>query len=134
MRIGQVAEAARMTAKALRYYERVGLLPEPERTDSGYREYSEAVFERLRFIRAAQAVGLTLGEIKGVIDFREQGSPPCAHVLSLIEERAADLDRRIAELAHLRDELIKLAKRGRSLSPDTCSPDLVCHILNPPSA
>jgi MerR family transcriptional regulator, copper efflux regulator len=133
MRIGHVADAAGTTTKALRYYERVGLLPEPSRTDSGYRDYSPAVFDRLRFIRAAQAVGLTLGEIKSVVAFREQGSPPCAHVLSLVETRAADLDRRIAELAQLRDELRKLAKRGRSLSPDTCSPDLVCHILNPPS-
>jgi DNA-binding transcriptional MerR regulator len=53
MRIGQVAEAVGMTTKALRYYERVGLLPEPDRTDSGYRDYSAVVFDRLRFIRAA---------------------------------------------------------------------------------
>jgi DNA-binding transcriptional MerR regulator len=54
-----------MTTKALRYYERVGLLPEPDRIDSGYRDYGDTVFDRLRFIRAAQAVGLTLGEIRG---------------------------------------------------------------------
>jgi DNA-binding transcriptional MerR regulator len=122
-----------MTTKALRYYERVGLLPEADRTASGYRDYPDTVLDRLRFIRAAQAVGLTLGEIKGVIGFREQGSPPCAHVLELIEDRAADLDRRIGELGQLRDELGRLAKRGRSLSPDACSSDLVCHILNPAS-
>ena len=133
MRIGQVAEAAGVTTKALRYYERVGLLPPPDRTDSGYRDYPYAVLDRLRFIRAAQAVGLTLGEIKGVISFREQGSPPCSHVLSLIEARAADLDRRIAELVQLRDELRRLAKRGHSLLPEDCLPDLVCHILNPAS-
>lgn len=131
MRIGQVAAAAGLTTKALRYYERVGVVPEPDRTDSGYRDYPDTVLDRLRFIRAAQAVGLTLGEIKGVIGFRELGSPPCSHVLELVEGRAADLDRRIDELAQLRDELRQLAKRGRSLSPDGCSPDLVCHILNP---
>jgi MerR family copper efflux transcriptional regulator len=131
MRIGEVAAEAGMTTKALRYYERVGLLPEPDRTVSGYRDYPATVLDRLRFIRAAQAVGLTLGEIKGVISFREQGHPPCTHVLELIETRAADLDRRISELGQLRDELRQLAKRGRSLSPDACSPDLVCHILNP---
>ena len=49
--------------------------------------YDEAVMDQLRFIRAAQAVGLTLGEVKGVIDFREQGSAPCAHVLEIIEAR-----------------------------------------------
>ena len=133
MRIGEVAAEAGMTTKALRYYERVGLLPEPDRTVSGYRDYPATVLDRLRFIRAAQAVGLTLGEIKGVISFREQGNPPCTHVLELVETRADDLDRRISELGQLRDELRQLAKRGRSLSPDACSPDLVCHILNPAS-
>ena len=78
--------------------------------------------------------GLTLGEIKGVIAFRERGSPPCCHVLELIEGRASDLDQRIAELRSLRDDLRRLSERGRRLSPEACSPDLVCHILNPTSA
>jgi DNA-binding transcriptional MerR regulator len=133
MRIGEIGERSGLSTKALRYYERVGLVDEPSRTPSGYRDYSDAVLDRLRFIRAAQAAGLTLGEIKGVISFREQGSPPCAHVLDLIEGRAADLDRRIAELRSLRNDLRALAQRGLRLSPETCSPDLVCHILNPGS-
>ncbi len=91
----------------------MGLLPAVDRSDAGYRDYSVAVLDRLRFIRAAQAVGLTLGEIKGVIGFREEGSPPCAHVLELIDERAADLDRRIAELGQLRRELRRLSQRGQ---------------------
>ena len=131
MRIGEVAERAGLSTKALRYYEQAGLLDEPERTPSGYRDYDESVLDRLRFIRAAQAVGLTLGEVKGVITFREKGSPPCGHVLELIAARAADLDRRIGELRRLRDELRGLAERGRSLSPEACDPTLVCHILNP---
>jgi len=133
VRIGEIAEQAGLSTKALRYYESVGLVDEPTRTPSGYRDYPASVLDRLRFIRSAQAVGLTLGEIKGVIAFREQDSPPCGHVLELIESRAADLDRRIAELRGLRDELRRLTQRGRSLSPDACSPDLVCHILNPAS-
>ena len=134
MRIGEIAEEAGLSTKALRYYERAGLIEEPTRTASGYRDYTASVLDRLRFIRSAQAAGLTLGEIKGVIAFREQGSPPCGHVLELIEGRAADLDRRIAELRGLRDDLRALADRGRSLSPEACSPDLVCHILNPAPA
>jgi len=131
MWIGEVADKAGGTTKGLRYYERVGLLAEPARTASGYRDYSDAVLDRLGFIRASQAAGLTLGEIKEVIAFRDRGDQPCSHVLDLIEGRASDLDRRIAELAGLRDELLHLAERGRSLSPDACPPDLVCHILNP---
>lgn len=134
VRIGEVAAQAGVTTKALRYYERVGLLPPAERTGSGYRDYPDSVRDRLRFIRAAQAVGLTLAEIRGVIGLREQGNPPCAHVLELVESRADDLQRRIDEFSQLRDELRELAKRGRYLSPDACSSDLVCHILNPAPA
>ena len=134
MRIGEIGERSGMSTKALRYYERVGLIEEPTRTPSGYRDYHESVLARLRFIRSAQAAGLTLGEIKGVIAFRERGSPPCCHVLELIEGRASDLDQRIAELRSLRDDLRHLSERGRRLSPEACSPDLVCHILNPTPA
>ena len=134
VRIGEIATASGLSTKALRYYERVGLIDEPTRTSVGYRDYSTSVLDRLRFIRSAQAAGLTLGEIKGVIGFRERGSPPCGHVLELIEGRAADLDRRIGELRALRDDLRTLARRGRTLSPEACSPDLVCHILNPSPA
>jgi DNA-binding transcriptional MerR regulator len=131
MQIGEIAERAGLSTKALRYYERVELIDEPTRTASGYRDYDKTVLDRLRFIRSAQAAGLTLGEIRGVIAFREQGSPPCGHVLKLIEGRAADLDRRITEMRRLRDDLRALAQHGRTLSPEACSPDLVCHILNP---
>lgn len=134
MRIGEVASRSRLSTKALRYYESVGLIEAPARTPAGYRDYGEDVLDRLRFIRSAQSAGLTLGEIKGVIAFREQGGPPCGHVLQLIEDRATDLERRMSELARLHDDLRALARRGRSLSPAACSPDLVCHILHPASA
>lgn len=64
MRIGEVADKAGVTTKGLRYYERVGLLGEPARTASGYRDYSDAVLDRLGFIRASQAAGLTWGRSK----------------------------------------------------------------------
>ena len=130
MRIGEVAERAGTTTKALRYYEEIGLLEPPERTPAGYRDFADQVLDRLRFILAARTLGLTLGEIKGIIAFREGGSPPCSHVLSLIDRRTSDLDRRIGELGQLRNQLHAMAERGRSLSPDACSPDLICHILD----
>jgi DNA-binding transcriptional MerR regulator len=133
MRIGEVAERAGTSTKALRYYEQVGLLEHPARTPAGYRDFADQVLDRLRFIRAARTVGLSLGEIKGIIAFREGGSPPCGHVLNLIDRQASDLDRRIGELCQLRDQLHGLAERGRSLSPDSCSPDQICHILDGPT-
>lgn len=134
MRIGELAARAGVTAKAIRHYERVGVLPPPRRTDAGYRDYGEGALARLAFVRAAKAVGLTLGEIREVIAFRERGEAPCAHVLALIERRAAELSQRIAALERLRQELRELAERGRALDPADCAPDAVCHVIRPAAA
>src|SRR6266540_6380046 len=77
VRIGELAERAGISAKAIRYYEQIGVLAPPARTASGYRAYDEAVLGRLGFVRAAQALGLTLGEIRQIIAFRDDGAAPC---------------------------------------------------------
>ena len=127
MRIGEVAAAAGVPAQTIRYYERVGLLPPPARTATGYRDYPESAFGQLRFIRAAQAVGLTLGEIREILAFRATGTAPCGHVQRLLHDR--DLDARIAELTALRDEITRLARRAQRLDPRDCAPELVCHLI-----
>jgi DNA-binding transcriptional MerR regulator len=129
VRIGEVADRAGVAAKTIRYYESLGLLPSPARAQNGYRDYDEAVLGRLTFIRAAQASGLTLGEIRSVLAFRDRGEAPCDHVRSLIDRRAAELDERIAELTRMRGELTRLAKRARRLDPADCEPAMVCHII-----
>jgi MerR family copper efflux transcriptional regulator len=129
MRIGQLAEQAGISTKAIRYYEQIGILSPPERTATGYRSYDEAALGRLGFVRAAQAVGLTLGEIRQVIAFRDQGQAPCAHVTELLHRHAADLDARILELQRLRGELQQLAERAATLDPERCPPERVCHVI-----
>ena len=129
MRIGQLAEQAGMTTKTLRFYEQAGLLPAPERTPSGYRDYDEATLDRLRFIKAAQGAGLSLAEITNVITVREHTGPPCEHVTALLDEHAADLDRRIAELNALRDDVRRLRDRARTLDPKACRDDKICHVI-----
>lgn len=129
MQIGELAQRADVSVKTLRYYEAVGVLEAPPRTSGGYRSYGEEVVDRLRFVRSAQAVGLTLGEIREVVAFRERGESPCAHVLELLSTHAADVERRIRELRQLRRELAVLARRAESLDPDDCPPSTVCHIV-----
>lgn len=129
MRIGELAEQARISTKAIRYYERIGILTPPARTTSGYRAYDQTALGRLGFVRAAQALGLTLGEIRQVIAFRDDGTAPCAHVTELLQRHAADLERRIAELQQLRGELRQLAERAATLDPKRCPPERVCHII-----
>jgi MerR family copper efflux transcriptional regulator len=129
MRIGELAEQAGISTKAIRYYEQIGILTSPARTASGYRTYDQAAIGRLSFVRAAQAVGLTLGEIRQIIAFRDNGQAPCAHVTDLLMRHAADLDVRIRELQQLRGELGKLAERATALDPEQCPPERVCHII-----
>ena len=129
MRIGELADQAGISTKAIRYYEQIGILAPPARTPSGYRSYDEAALGRLGFVRAAQAVGLTLGEIRQIIAFRDNDQAPCAHVTDLLQRHAADLDRRILELQQLRGELDELAERATTLDPEHCPPERVCHII-----
>ena len=129
MRIGELARRSGLAATALRFYEKAGLLPEPVRTASGYREYTAEVLPRLAFIRAAQAVGLTVGEIRDVIGIRDLGSAPCAHVLELIESRRAEVRSRIRELQQLERDLTQLSQRGAGVDPADCDPAGICKII-----
>lgn len=130
MQIGEVERRSGVPAKTIRYYEDIGVLGSPARTPSGYRVYAPAVLGRLRFIRAAQAVGLKLGEIREIVAMRDSGRTPCAHVADLIGKRATEIDAQIAELEQLRAELRRLARRAARLDPKDCRPDDVCHIID----
>jgi MerR family copper efflux transcriptional regulator len=129
MRIGELARRAGTTTKTLRFYEQAGLLPEPDRTPSGYRDYDPAALDRLAFVKAAQAAGLTLAEIREIVAIREAQGPPCEHVLGLLDAHAADLDQRITELTDLRLEVERLRARARDLDPAACGAAAVCHVI-----
>lgn len=124
-----MAQRAGTTTKTLRFYEQLGLLPEPDRTRAGYRDYDDGVVDRLRFVQAARAAGLTLAEIRDVIAVREEVGPPCEHVTSLLDTHAVELDQRIAELTALREEVQRLRERARTLDPGSCDADGVCHVI-----
>ena len=112
MRIGELAGQLGVTTKAIRFYERIGLLPDPARTSSGYRSYEEADVDRLVFIKTAQRLGLTLDEIKEIIAFRDRGEQPCGYVADVLQRQVTDLDTRIREMRALRDELRRLQARA----------------------
>jgi DNA-binding transcriptional MerR regulator len=131
VQIGELARRSGQSVKALSYYEGIGILAPPARTAGGYRDYGEDVLGRLEFVRAAQAVGLTLDEIREVIGFRERGEVPCGHVLDVILHHAQEVDRRIVALQHLRGDLGSLARRARTLDPADCPESVVCHVLMP---
>jgi DNA-binding transcriptional MerR regulator len=96
MLIGELATATVVSTKTLRFYETDGLLPEPDRTPAGYRDYTDTVIDRVVFIRQAQAAGLTLAQIRQILTTRDGGQPPCDHVADLVDQRIGQLDRRLA--------------------------------------
>lgn len=110
--IGEVAAHAGVNAKTVRYYESIGLLPQPNRTPNGYRSYSAADVSRLIFVRRAQSLGLSLGTIQDILVLQDAGNRPCAEVQQVASNRVLEIDRQIADLQRLREELVELADRA----------------------
>jgi MerR family transcriptional regulator, copper efflux regulator len=120
VRIGEVAGRSGVPAKTIRFWEDEHLLPPPDRTPAGYRDYGPAILERLAFIRNSQAAGLTLDHIRQVLDIRDGGQPPCVHVTGLIARRLGEVEARLAELTRARDQLAALAERAAEQDPADC--------------
>lgn len=127
MRIGELATASGIPAKTIRFWEARGLLPEPDRTPSGYRDYESGIIERLCFIRTAQTSGLTLRQIGQILDISDGGQPPCHHVAGLIDQRLADVEAHIGDLIATRAHLRRLAGRAAEQDPGAC--DGYCTII-----
>lgn len=117
MRIGELAQAAGTTAKTLRFYEDQGLLLPAARTGSGYRDYGPETLARLDFIHRGQAAGLTLAQIRQILQIRDTGTSPCEHVRELLGMRLAEVDEQIAELGRLRKTIARCGRQLRRLSP-----------------
>jgi MerR family transcriptional regulator, copper efflux regulator len=128
MRIGELADDVGITTETIRYYEKVGLIAPPTRTASGYRDYDRPALDRLRFIRTAQTVGFTLGEIGEILDLRDDGETPCDHVRHLIARHAADLDARIRDLQKMQADLRRLSTIAAT-GPRSTDEATHCHIL-----
>lgn len=125
--IGQAAQAAGLTRKAMRVYEAKGLLPAAERTTTGYRLYNQDDVELLTFIRRARTLGLHLDDIRQVLAVRNGGIPPCATVRDLLDARIAELDIAVAELLALRKTLAETRQRADDCTDE--QPVTVCAII-----
>ncbi|WP_333894232.1 MerR family transcriptional regulator [Mycolicibacterium gadium] len=112
MRTSEVAAAAHVNTQTLRYYERRGLLPQPQRTPSGYRAYTADAVRVVRFVKRAQQLGFTLDDIEELLHLAGGGPASCDDAKTMARSRIADLQHRIADLAGMRDALARLV--------DTC--------------
>ena len=103
--IGQLATAADVPTSTVRYYERVGLVEADGRSESNYRLYGFEALERVRFIRAAQATGFSLDDVKALLALRDGTTAPCGQVRQLIEERIFHVEERMKDLRHVKKVL-----------------------------
>lgn len=130
MFIHELAQASGVSAKTIRYYKSIGLLPDPPRAENNYRQYPPDTVERLRFIVSARSLDFSLTDIAEFLSARDEGTLPCKRVLDSIDGRIAELDRRIADLLALRDNLSRVRADGESLPPDKkCDDDCLCYII-----
>lgn len=127
MKIGELAEQTGVPTKTIRFWESEGLLPEPDRTSSGYRSYTADAASRLRFIRHAQTAGFTLRQIGQILDISDSGAPPCQHVTGAVAARLAEIEARILELQATRTRLQHLARRAKTQDPAAC--EGICSIM-----
>lgn len=113
LKIGDVARRAGITVDAVRFYERRGVLPAPVRRASGYRQYSKATIERIRFAKSLQALGFTLDEIADVLRAVDAGVASCERERPRFETVLARIDEKIGELSAIRRDLLATLKRCR---------------------
>jgi MerR family copper efflux transcriptional regulator len=129
MQIGELASRTGVTTKTVRYYESIGLMRDPARTPSGYRRYDLPAVERLRFIRDAQASGLSLSEIQSVLELKDAGARSCEHTRELLTRHLQEIDTQIERLQMARGELSQLAGRAQSLDPAACTDPNRCQVI-----
>lgn len=123
--IGQLAKQAGVGVETLRFYEREGLIAEPERRPSSrYRQYPPQAVRRVRFIRHAKDLGFTLKEIQELLELRVNPDSTCADVRGRAKDKIQDIEGRIASLERMKSALERLARKCRGQGPTTECPIL----------
>lgn len=126
--VGSAALESGLSAKAIRLYERKGLLAPAERTEAGYRLFSPDDIAVLHFIRRAKALDLSLEEIKAILDLQRGGEQPCQLVTSILDTHLADIDQKLTDLRTLRDSL-RTARQGATTARRDGNDAFICQII-----
>lgn len=121
MKIGEAASESGCHLETIRYYERVGLLPRPKRQANGYRQYSRAEVDRLKFIARARDLGFSLDEIRNLVRLAERSDISCAEVDHVAREQLAKVSARIRELQRMARELKKTIDSCKQQSCGDCA-------------
>lgn len=113
MKIGELSRATGTNIETIRYYERIGLLTAPARTEANYRSYGDAHRARLRFVRHSRELGFTIDEIRSLLDLSDHPERDCADADRIASAHLEQVEAKIAQLSALRDELTRIVGRCR---------------------
>jgi DNA-binding transcriptional MerR regulator len=127
--IGELSKRTSVSRESIRYYERVSLLPLPQRSDNGYRKYDQFDVERLQFVRHSRVLGFSIDEIREILAVREQERPPCQHVIKAIQKRIVEIETHIHDLERLRSDLNSLHEAGKHMPEDVQMKNCVCSLI-----
>jgi DNA-binding transcriptional MerR regulator len=120
-----------VTAKTIRYYEQVGVLPPPARRSNGYREYTQADVDRLRLVAGARRLELSLDDIREIIALRDRHEAPCRVLLERIQQKANEVAERIKAFQRLESELRDLYALGLTFPiDDVDGKNCICHLVS----
>lgn len=131
MEIRELEANTGVSAKTIRFYEKVGVLPPPRRKSNGYREYDRSDVERLRIVIGARQLDFSLADITEILALRDRREAPCRFVLDLLEQKALQVAQRIAELKKLETDLRELHELGVTFPMDDVDgKNCVCHLVS----
>ena len=111
MKIGEAARASGVSAKTIRYYESIGLIPRASRSESGYRSFVQIDIDTLRFVQRARSLGFSVKDVARLLDLWRDRSRVSSAVKTLATEQLGEIDRKIDELRSMRDTLEHLAEQ-----------------------
>ncbi len=131
MEIRELAAQTNVSAKTIRYYEEIGLLPEPARKPNGYRSYSETDVQRLKLVAGARRLDISLAEIQEILDMRDRQEAPCNRLLELILQKRTEIQLRMEQMRQMDKELKLLYEMGSKFPRnDIEGKKCVCHLVS----
>lgn len=131
MKIQEFSRLSGLSAKTIRYYESIGILPSPQRTSNGYRDYSEKDLERAQFVAGIRSLDLSLDEIAEILAMRDRREAPCRALLDRIEQKADQIDERIRALRQMEIDLRQLHGLGLTFpTDDVDGKNCICHLVS----
>ncbi len=131
MEIRELSNRTKVSAKTIRYYEEIELLPPPNRKPNGYREYSGSDVDRLKLVSGARRLDFSLAEIKEILDLRDRNIAPCGVLLDLLDHKTNEIRQRILELGKLQEDLQQLYSLGVTYPTDDVEgKNCVCHLVS----